>query len=344
MMKVIFPSNSCSFFELMMEEICENCSTIPTTNVLLEKRKTKEIMAKPVAPVRFYPNEYPAEGEKVWVKVMNVSDTSATVQLLEYGNHEGMIPYTEFTRLRIRSIGKIIKAGRMEAVQVLRVDKEKRYIDLSKKQVTPNEAKKCEERYLKARDVHSIVCHAADAVGMSRQQAMEMVAFPLYLEHGSAWESLKLTLSKPSEVFDKLDISDKLKEAIVTTAQHRLKNQPVKLRVDLEITCFGPEGVNAIREVLRVGQHVGEDLLPKIPLSVSIVAPPSYIVRAHSEHREEGLKRLYDAVAAMTAAMEKYGGSVKQIEAPRVLGDEAEDEKGGSSSSSSSEDDDDEEK
>ncbi|CUF66786.1 elongation initiation factor 2 alpha, putative [Bodo saltans] len=302
-------------------------------------------MAKPNAPVRFYPNEYPEEGEKVWVKVLNVSDTSATVQLLEYGNHEGMIPYTEFTRLRIRSIGKIIKAGRTEAVQVLRVDKEKRYIDLSKKQVTPNEAKKCEERYLKARDVHSIVCHAADLVSMPRQQAMELVAFPLYLEHGTAWETLKLSLIKPEEAFAKLSIPEDLKNAIVQTAQHRLKEQPVKLRVDLEITCFGPEGVNAIREVLRVGQRSGEDLVPKIPLTVSIVAPPSYIVRAHSEYREEGLKRLYDAVAAMTATMEKYGGSVKQVEAPRILGDDGEDDKkaaDSTSSSSSSSDDEDE--
>lgn len=300
-------------------------------------------MAKVAAPVRFYPNEYPEEGEKVWAKVLNVSDTSATVQLLEYSNHEGMIPYTEFTRLRIRSVGKIIKVGRMEAVQVLRVDKEKRYIDLSKKQVTPKEAKKCEERYLKARDVHSIVCHAADEVGMPRQQAMEMVAFPLYLAHGTAWESLKLGLTKPDEVFGPMNIPENLKDAIIQTAQHRLKDQPVKLRVDLDITCFAAEGVNAIREVLRVGQKTGEDQVPRIPLTVSIVAPPSYIVRAQTEHREEGLKRLHEAVAAMQAAMVQYGGTVKQVEPPRILGDEAEVEKNGSSSGNSTPSDNDDE-
>lgn len=314
-------------------------------------------MAKPSAPVRFYPNEYPEQGEKVWVKVLNVSDTSATVQLLEYSNHEGMIPYTEFTRLRIRSIGKIIKAGRTEAVEVLRVDKEKRYIDLSKKQVTTNEAKKCEERYLKARDVHSIVCHAADAVNearqkavkdglateavpLSRQQAMEMVAFPLYLERGSAWESLKLALTDPEEAFGKLNLPADLQAVIIQTAQHRLKDQPVKLRADLEITCFGAEGVNAIREVLRVGQKFGEELVPAIPLTVSIVAPPSYTVRAQTEFREEGLKRLTDAVAAMTKAMEDYKGTVKQVEVPRVLGDDEDVKKRESSSSSDDSDDD----
>lgn len=300
-------------------------------------------MAKSSAPARFYPNEYPAEGEKVWAKVLNVSDTSATVQLLEYGNHEGMIPYTEFTRLRIRSVGKIIKAGRMEAVQVLRVDKEKRYIDLSKKQVTPKEAKKCEERYLKARDVHSIVCHAADEVGMPRQEAMELVAYPLYMSHGSAWESLKLALTKPDEAFAGLTIPLNLRNAILQTAQHRLRDQPVKLRVDLEITCFAAEGVNAIRDVLRIGQKTGEDLQPAIPLTISIVAPPSYIVRAQTEHREEGLKRLCDAVAAMQAAMAERGGTLKQIEAPRVVGEEGEDEKKHDPESSDEEDDDEEE-
>lgn len=287
----------------------------------------RRAMSKSQGPVRFYPNEYPAEGDKVWVKVLTVNDTSATVQLLEYANHEGMIPYTEFTRLRIRSVGKIIKVGRMEAVQVLRIDKEKKYIDLSKKQVIPKEAKKCEERYHKARDVHSIVCHAADECKIPRQEAMEMVAYPLYQKFGCAWDQLKLALKKPEEVFAPLNISPNLVEKILEIAQHRLKDQPVKLRADLEITCFTTEGVDAIRDVLRLGKSVGEAQEPSIPVKVSVVAPPLYILRAETELKEEGLQRLCDAIEAMKKEMSARGGVVKQLEAPRVVGDDGEDEK-----------------
>jgi len=57
----------------------------------------------------------------------------AYVQLLEYNNIEGMILLSELTRRRIRSVSKLIKVGRIEPVMVLRVDKEKGYIDLSKR-------------------------------------------------------------------------------------------------------------------------------------------------------------------------------------------------------------------
>jgi translation initiation factor 2 subunit 1 len=48
---------------------------------------------------------------------------------------EGMILSTEVTRKRVKSVKKLIKVGKQEIMAVIRVDKEKRYIDLSKKQV-----------------------------------------------------------------------------------------------------------------------------------------------------------------------------------------------------------------
>jgi translation initiation factor 2 subunit 1 len=48
---------------------------------------------------------------------------------------EGMILSTEVTRKRVKSVKKLIKVGKQEVMSVIRVDKEKRYIDLSKKQV-----------------------------------------------------------------------------------------------------------------------------------------------------------------------------------------------------------------
>ncbi len=45
---------------------------------------------------------------------------------------------------------------------VLRVDKEKGYIDLSKRRVSPEDVSKCEDRYNKAKAVNSLLRHVAD--------------------------------------------------------------------------------------------------------------------------------------------------------------------------------------
>ncbi len=60
---------------------------------------------------------------------------------------------------RIRSINKLIRVGRTEVVVVLRVDKEKGYIDLSKRRVSPEDIIRCEEKYNKSKAVHSIMRH-----------------------------------------------------------------------------------------------------------------------------------------------------------------------------------------
>lgn len=68
------------------------------------------------------------------VNVRSIAEMGAYVSLLEYNNIEGMILLSELSRRRIRSINKLIRIGRNECVVVIRVDKEKGYIDLSKEE------------------------------------------------------------------------------------------------------------------------------------------------------------------------------------------------------------------
>lgn len=72
-------------------------------------------------------------------QVRSIAEMGAYVSLLEYGGIEGMILLSELSRRRIRSVQKLIKVGRQEPVMVLRVDKEKGYIDLSKRRVSPED-------------------------------------------------------------------------------------------------------------------------------------------------------------------------------------------------------------
>jgi translation initiation factor 2 subunit 1 len=64
-----------------------------------------------------------------------------------------MILLTELSRRRIRSINKLIRVGRNEVVVVVRVDRDKGYIDLSKRRVSPEDINKCEEKFVRAKTV-----------------------------------------------------------------------------------------------------------------------------------------------------------------------------------------------
>ncbi len=62
-----------------------------------------------------------------------------------------MILLSELSRRRIRSINKLIRVGRTETVVVIRVDKDKGYIDLSKRRVSPEDIERCLEQVSKAK-------------------------------------------------------------------------------------------------------------------------------------------------------------------------------------------------
>ncbi|CAF1209927.1 unnamed protein product, partial [Didymodactylos carnosus] len=100
---------------------------------------------------RFYKQKLPETDDLVMVNVVNIEEMGVYVHLLEYNNIEGMILLTELSRRRIRSINKLIRVGRNEVVVVVRVDRDKGYIDLSKRRVSPEDISKCEEKFVRAK-------------------------------------------------------------------------------------------------------------------------------------------------------------------------------------------------
>eukprot|EP00493_Phyllostaurus_siculus_P024534 UN24874 len=122
---------------------------------------------------RFYKQKYPEIDDVVMVNVRSIAEMGAYVQLLEYKAIEGMILLSELSRRRIRSINKLVRVGRNECVVVIRVDKDKGYIDLSKRRVSAEEVKKCEEKFTRGKTVASILRHVGEILEFAGDEELE---------------------------------------------------------------------------------------------------------------------------------------------------------------------------
>jgi len=254
---------------------------------------------------RMYESVYPEVNDLVMVTVQQIADMGAYVTLNEYNNLEGMVLLSELSRRRIRSVQRLIRVGKCEVVVVLRVDKEKGYIDLSKRRVTPEEVEKFEEKYNKSKAVHSILRHVAEKRDMGLEELYTAVGWPLYRKHGHAYDAFKAALGDAEGVFPVASMDASLRQDLLSIIVRRLTPQRMKIRADIEVACFGYEGVDAVKMALAAGEVCSTE---EVPIKVKLVAPPLYVLLTTCMDRQRGLEVMQRALDAIEAAIRPVPG------------------------------------
>ncbi|KAF3491025.1 eukaryotic translation initiation factor 2 subunit alpha [Arthroderma uncinatum] len=262
---------------------------------------------------RFYEEKFPEIDSFVMVTVKQIAEMGAYVKLLEYDNIDGMILLSELSRRRIRSIQKLIRVGRNEVVVVLRVDKEKGYIDLSKRRVSPEDVGKCEERYNKSKSVHSIMRHVAEKTKTPIEELYQQIGWPLNKKYGHANDAFKLSITNPAVWDDVTFPSAVVKDELISHINKRLTPPPTKVRADIEVTCFGYDGIDAVKDALRAAESVSSQV------KVKLVAPPLYVLTNHCLDKTQGVKLLEEAIVKVQENIKAGGGSCVVQMAPKAV-------------------------
>ncbi|OBT64185.1 hypothetical protein VE03_06855 [Pseudogymnoascus sp. 23342-1-I1] len=265
---------------------------------------------------RFYEEKFPEIDSFVMVNVKQIAEMGAYVKLLEYDNIDGMILLSELSRRRIRSIQKLIRVGRNEVVVVLRVDKEKGYIDLSKRRVSPEDIVKCEERYNKSKMVHSIMRHVAEKTKTPIEDLYERIGWPLNKKYGHAVDAFKLSITNPDVWADVSFPNDAVAEEIKSYIGKRLTPQPTKVRADVEVTCFGYEGIDAVKNALRTAEARNT---ADTQVKVKLVSPPLYVLTSTCLEKHLGIATLEAAIIDIKKNIEANGGSCTVKMEPKAV-------------------------
>ncbi|KAJ3037597.1 hypothetical protein HDV00_001485 [Rhizophlyctis rosea] len=265
---------------------------------------------------RMYEERFPEVDSLVMVNVRQIAEMGAYVHLMEYNNIEGMILLSELSRRRIRSIQKLIRVGRNEVVVVLRVDKEKGYIDLSKRRVSAEDVAKCEEKFNKSKAVHSIMRHVAEKLNASLEDLYTKYTWPLYKKYGHAYDAFKIAITDPEKVFADFSVPEDVKRELVANIRRRLTPQPIKIRADIEVTCFGYEGIDAIKSALQAGEGCSTE---DAQIKIKLVAPPLYVMITQSLDKASGIEALEKAIAKIEETIKKQSGGLSVKMKPRAV-------------------------
>ncbi len=239
--------------------------------------------------------EYPELNELVIATVKKILPYGAILSLDEYGNAEAFLHISEVSRGWTKSVSEHLKQGQKTVVKVVRIEKAKRQIDVSRKRVNDGEKKRKMQAHKSATRAAKLLDRVAHQVKKTPEEAWKEAGNKLVEEYGDLYSAFE-DLSKGGK--PKSKISKKWLDALAETAQKEIKPKKVELKAELELTVFGSKGVGELKKILKK--------LATKKASVHYLGAPNYLVRITAGDYKVAEKEL----SKMRKMLEKAGSKV----------------------------------
>lgn len=164
--------------------------------------------------------------------------------------------------------------------------------------------------------VHSIMRHVAEKTNTPLETLYQTIAWPLNKQYGHSIDAFKLSITNPS-VWNSIAFpSDAAKDELQSYISKRLMPQPTKVRADIEVTCFGYDGIDAIKEALRRAEARNTK---ENQIKVKLVSPPLYVLTSHCLDKAHGIETLKQAIKDVEETIKQNDGRLAVKMEPKAV-------------------------
>lgn len=159
--------------------------------------------------------------------------------------------------------------------------------------------------------------HVAEKTQTPLEELYQTIGWPLNKKYGHSLDAFKLSITNP-EVWSEIKFpNDAAKAELHSYIGKRLTPQPTKVRADIEVTCFGYEGIDAVKDALRKAEARNT---PDNFVKVRLVSPPLYVLTSQCLDKTTGISNLEQAIEDVTKTIVTYdGGSCRVKMAPKAV-------------------------
>merc|ERR1712156_397439 len=119
-------------------------------------------------------------------------------------------------------------------------------------------------------------------------------------------------------ILDQCNLDELTKKTLVENIYRRMMPQSVKVRSDIEVSCYSYEGIDAVKAALKQGLTFSTE---ELPIKINLIAPPLYVVSTTTLEREQALEVLNKANAAIKESIETNKGNFVVKMEPKVVTD-----------------------
>lgn len=199
----------------------------------------------------------PEDGEIVLCTVTRILHHSVFVDLDEFGR-QGMIYISEIAPGRIRNLSDFVQEGKKVVCKVLRIDAQKGHIDLSLRRVNESQRRNKLDQIKHEQIAEKIIENLCTELKLDKlkvySEIMQKIQDPydfLYIFF------FDFVVGKTS--FEKFGITDKYVNRLSELVKERIKLPKVELLGDLVLKSYNPNGVELIKECIRIALSKGDD-------------------------------------------------------------------------------------
>ena len=258
----------------------------------------------------------PDPGEVVVCTVREITSHGIYVNLDQYDGTNGFLHVSEISTGWVRNIDRVAKVSQKLILKVIRVNRARREIDLSLRQVTNEERRakviewKREERALTIMDSVKKKLAIDDARTRELKRRLEG-------EYGTLYGALE-SVSKKGEKGLALDgISEKEANVIAEIAGDKIIPPRYEVGALVEVSSRSPEGIEQVKKTLLAAASA-----PSAEVHITYAGAPRYRVRITADDYKQAEKALdtviekikdgvgkHDAFNFKREISRKYGGS-----------------------------------
>lgn len=225
----------------------------------------------------------PETNELVLCTVVRITPYAAWVKLDEYPQQEGMIHISEVAGKWVHDIRDFVKQNKQYVCKVMRVEPEKKIVNLSLKRVTQAEQKEKINAFRSEQRAEKILEKAASMLKKNLDQAYEEVGYLLREKFGELFTAFE-EISTNKEVLAKLEIPEKWQKVLLEIIEKSFKEKEIVLKAELELKAFASDGIDRIKNLLSKLESNG--------LQVKYISAPRYLVKMKTADPKTAEKKM----------------------------------------------------
>jgi translation initiation factor 2 subunit 1 len=264
----------------------------------------------------------PDEGELVLATVTEISPHGVYVTLDEYGKFPAFLHISEIATGWVRDIERYAKPGQKIVLKVIRINKTRKEIDLSLRQVSGEERKEKIIEVKKSEKARSILEALKKTLNLD-DSAMAKLENVLLDNYDSLYDALDDIARRGQKPIQRIEgLPQNYANALETISAEKITIPIVEVRGIMDIRVKTPDGIEVIKNALRSVEESKSSSGAQI--KTTYLGTPRYRLTVKAENYKVAERALQNAREKIQAAIEKSRGrfsftregSRKQVESP----------------------------